>query len=252
MADQAYVLPEMSWPEVKEALNTVELALIPVGSNEQHGPNIAESSDIALATAGARNLARRLFPRAILAPSFPFGISYHHMRFPGTITLRPETFTAVLHDVVSSLKQHGIGKFFILNGHGGNMASLGVAVWQIQQDLGVKIAHALHWPSQEMVDKYQRSPRVGHACEIETSLAMHLAPSIAKTEALAKGEMLAPTFTGGMGGGLTGIVEPQYFDQVTANGAVGDATYASAEAGEAMAQEIEDRLIAFLEDFLKD
>lgn len=75
MADQAYVLPEMSWPEVKEALNTVELALIPVGSNEQHGPNIAESSDIALATAGARNLARRLFPRAILASSFPFGIS---------------------------------------------------------------------------------------------------------------------------------------------------------------------------------
>ncbi|MEE9262561.1 MAG: creatininase family protein, partial [Dehalococcoidia bacterium] len=118
--------------------------------------------------------------------------------------------------------------------------------------LGVKIAHALHWPSQEMVDKYQRSPQVGHACEIETSLAMHLAPSIAKTEALAKGEMLEPTFTGGMGGGLTGIVEPQYFDQVTANGAVGDATYASAEAGEAMAQEIEDRLTAFLEDFLKD
>ena len=55
-----------------------------------------------------------------------------------------------------------------------------------------------------------------------------------------------------MGGGSSGVVEPQYFDQVTANGAMGDATYASVEAGEALAKDIEDRLTTFLEGFLAE
>jgi creatinine amidohydrolase len=252
MADKAFVLAEMSWPEVKEALKTVEVAIIPTGSNEQHGPNIAESSDIALATAGARNLARRLYPRAILAPSLPFGVSPHHMRFPGTISLRPETFIEVLRDVVGSLQKHGLQKFFILNGHGGNMATLNVVTWKLRQELGVKVAYALHWPSPALIDKYQRSPRIGHACEIETSLAMHLTPNIAKTEALTKGQMLGPAFSGGMDAKTNDVITANYFDEVTANGALGDATYASAEAGKEMAQEIENRLTGHLEKFLAE
>ena len=252
MANEAYILEEMSWPEVKVALETVRLAILPVGSTEQHGPNIGESADIARATAGAKGLARRLYPRAIVAPGFPFGLSAHHMRFPGTITIRAETFMAVLRDVVGSLKEHGIKKFFIINGHGGNIPALGVAMWQIKEELGVDVAHALHWPSQGMIDQYQRSPRVGHACEIETSLAMYLTPNIAKVGALEKGQIIDPSYVGGMSAGPTSAVEPRRFDQVTANGAMGDATYASEEAGEALARDVEDRLTEYLERFLTE
>lgn len=252
MANEAYILEEMSWPEVKAALETVRLAIIPVGSIEQHGPNIGESADIAMATAAAKALGRRLYPRAIVAPAFPIGISPNHMRFPGTITTRVETFLAVLRDVVASLKEHGIGKYFILNGHGGNAPALGVAVWQIRQELGVKIAHAAHWPSQEMIERYRRSPLAGHACEIETSLAMYLAPDIVKVHALEKGQIIDPAYAAGMISGPAGITEPRYFDQVSANGAMGDATYASLEAGQALAHDVEDRLAESLERFLAD
>ena len=252
MVDDIYILEEMSWPEVKVALKTVELAIIPVGSTEQHGPNIGESADIARATEGARGLARRLYPRAILVPSFPFGVSFHHMRFPGTITVRAETFTAVLREMVASLKEHGISKFFILNGHGGNIPALGVAVWQIKEELGVKVAHALHFPSPEIIKQYQHSSQVGHACEIETSMAMYLTPNIAKVDALAKGEIRDRNYASGMSASPAQPVKPQYFDEITANGALGDATYASVEAGEVLAREVEDRLMDFLERFLTE
>ena len=249
---EAYALEEMSWPEVKAALETVKLAIIPVGSTEQHGPNIGESADIARARAGALALANRLHPRAIVAPAFPFGISSHHMRFPGTITIRVETFVAVLRDVVGSLKEHGIEKFFIINGHGGNIPALGVATWQIRDEMGVKIAHALHWPSPQAIEQFQRSPRVGHACEIETSLAMYLTPNIAKVGALATGEVKDPSYTSAMTAGPSSVVEPRYFDEITANGALGDATQASEEAGEVLARDVEDRLTEFLERFLAE
>ncbi len=85
-------------------------------------------------------LAARMYPQAVLAPPINLGVSYHHMNFPGTITLRTETLMAVIYDVVWSLKQHGIEKFLILNGHGGNIPSLGVVIVKLREELGVKIA----------------------------------------------------------------------------------------------------------------
>ena len=252
MGNGAYILEEMSWPEVKVALESVRLAIIPVGAIEQHGPNIGESADIAMATATAKALAHRLYPLAIVAPAFPFGLSANHMRFPGTITIRAETFMAVLRDVVASLKEHGIDKFFILNGHGGNIAALGVAMWQIQEELGVRVAHAAHWPSQDLIERYRRSPRVGHACEIETSLAMYLAPGIVKVGALEKGQIIDPDYADAMSAGPASGSEPRYIDQMTANGAMGDATQASVEAGEALAHDIEDHMAEYLERFLAE
>ena len=101
----AYFLAEMTWLEVEEALKTVQLAIIPTGSCEQHGPNMTMETDTAICNAVAERLTRRLHPRAILIPVTPWGISPHHMSFPGTITLSPETYQAMLWDIVSSLKQ---------------------------------------------------------------------------------------------------------------------------------------------------
>lgn len=82
----AFVLTHMSWPEVRSALETVRLAIIPTGSCEQHGPNMTLETDAAICYALAERLAQRLYPRALLAPLLPWGVSPHHMNFPGTIT----------------------------------------------------------------------------------------------------------------------------------------------------------------------
>src|SRR6516162_6363485 len=95
-----YELSEMTSPEFREAAKTIKVALIPVGATEQHGPNLALATDYAVAHRLSQRLAQRLHPRAVVVPPIPFGFSHHHMSFAGTITVSPETFTAICTDSV--------------------------------------------------------------------------------------------------------------------------------------------------------
>ena len=112
------ILADLSWPEVRAIQDEVEMVLIPVGSNEQHGPNLSLSMDIKGATHFCNRVSELAYPRMLVAPSMPWGVSYHHMNFPGTITLSSATFIQTLVEVVDSLQQHGFTRFFIVNGHG--------------------------------------------------------------------------------------------------------------------------------------
>ena len=247
-------LAELTWPEAQAAFAAAEVVLIPLGSNEQHGPGMTLATDITLATAVAARLAERLRPRALVAPSLPFGLSPHHMRFPGTITLQPATFSAVLFDVMRSLKQHGAKRFFLLNGHGGNQAMLSVIATQARLELGVPVATAIYLAgaSDLLEERFGRSH--AHACEIEASLALALAPQLVRAEALAKGEELPPRYrhTALAGGGApagTFVDAAASFEEITANGNIGDPRLATREDGEAAAALAVERLVEFLEDF---
>ena len=189
MTDPAFILPQMTWPEAKEAFARARVALVPVGSFEQHGPNGTFEVDTGRAYGFGKLLAARTYPDTILAPAVNLGVSYHHMNFPGTITLRPETFMAAIYDVVWSLHQHGQDRFLLLNGHGGNIPSLGVVIVQLRQELGVKVA----WTSftslgREVIQERVESDPAGHACEGEISQSLYLAPHTVRREALAPGE----------------------------------------------------------------
>jgi creatinine amidohydrolase len=252
MSEQpAYILSNMSWPEVKQALETVRVALIGVGSTEQHGPNLALQADTAEAHAFAIKLAERFYPNVILAPPLHVGISDHHMNFPGSLTLRPETFYAFLHDVIDSLKQHGLKKFVLVNGHGGNAATLGMSLVRLKRELEVEVAHLdFYTLAPEVTRDYVVSEVWGHACEIEVSMSMYLAPHIVKVEQLAKGEVKGYPYTLNPGGGSRKVGYPYSFDTITANGCLGDATQASREKGEVMINACLDRASEFLKDYI--
>jgi creatinine amidohydrolase len=247
----AYILSDMSWPEVKEALQTVRVALIAVGSTEQHGPNLALQADTAQAHAFATRLAERFYPHVILAPPLHVGISDHHMHFPGSLTLRPETFYAFLHDVIESLKQHGLKKFLLVNGHGGNAATLGMSLVRLKRELGVEVAHLdFYTLAPEAAKEYVVSEVWGHACEIEVSMSMYLAPHIVKTAHLAKGDVKGYPYTLNPGGGSRKIGYPYSFETITANGCLGDATQASQDKGRVMIEACLERAAEFLRDYI--
>jgi creatinine amidohydrolase len=251
MDEKALILPEMTWPEAKESLAHAELALLPVGSFEQHGPHGTFELDTGRAQGFGRLLAARLYPRAMLAPAVNLGVSYHHMNFPGTLTLRHDTFISVLFDVVWSLHQHGLNRFLILNGHGGNIPALGVLIVRLREELGVKAA----WTSftslaRDVIDERVPTESKGHSCAGEISQALYLAPHTVRREALARGEFKGYPYRH-LGEGYN-LGYAYRFDEITGNGALGDATQASMELGQEIVEEALAKAIDFLEDFMAD
>jgi creatinine amidohydrolase len=250
MQPDTYVLNEMTWPEVRTALDHVQLAIIPTGSCEQHGPNMTMETDSAIAYAVAQRLAQRLHPRALLAPAVPWGISPHHMSFPGTITLQPETYYALLWDIVTSLKSHGIRHFLFVNGHGGNMDALNVMSLKLRTELDVEVAVMFYLRlASDVVQKGAKTRLYGHACEVEVSVGYFVAPHIVRPD-LMPGEVKpyahAPTDIKTS----TRVDYPFVFEDFTANGALGDARLATVEFGEQIIEAALDRSVEFLETFL--
>lgn len=237
-----YHLGKMTWEEVEEALRTIKIAIIPVGAHEQHGPHMTENCDAVLAEKIALLLGERTFPHSVVTPTINMGISHHHLNFPGTITLQPETLIALIRDIVSSLKHHGIKKFLLLNAHGGNQPTLSVASTKLSVELGVDIYYAKTTASaKDVIEQFTVSTQYGHSCEREVSEALYLAPEIVRKEKLTKGDIneegrwkrLRP------GKAIQGFYR---YEEMTNNGAIGDATVASAEIGRKIVETALDNL----------
>jgi creatinine amidohydrolase len=247
------VLGNLSWPEMDRIRDGVELVLQPVGSNEQHGPNLALCMDIASSFEFCRRVSERLFPRVLVAPPVPWGVSFHHMNFPGTITLANETFVQVLVEVVESLKQHGFERFLIVNGHGGNIPALGVATVRIREEVGPAFIGAgsyFHFMDRAIHQRFGATAYTGHACEAETARAMELIPQHVKRDALAPGELTDLTYGFRKTLQRYNVTVPYRFDELTRNGALGDATIATPEYGKALVDSALDSFTAFVDELV--
>ena len=118
-----------SWPEVDDYLARSTGIMIPIGSTEQHGPTGFIGTDALCPELIAHGIGTR--HQIMVAPTLSIGMAQHHLGFAGSVTLRPSTLIAVVHDVVTSLAKHGFDRFFFLNGHGGNIATLQAAFSEI-------------------------------------------------------------------------------------------------------------------------
>lgn len=225
MQQKRLVLEEMSWPEVAEAKDKVKMVLIPVGSIEQHGPNMTFCTDTALVTEACRRAAARLYPEVLLAPTVPWGISYHHMHFPGSISLHPDTLTRILTDVIKSLQHHGFQDFLIVNGHGGNVNHLASDC--------VKIREELHPHFIGMCSYFHLGldVSIGHAGKVEASYGLYLAPHTVKRDSLTD-----PEFTGWKSE-MKGVSAPYPVKKSSTNGALSEgAAEATEEYGKELAE----------------
>lgn len=246
MTKQRYLLAEMTWPEFRSALATVDLALIPTGATEQHGPGGTFAVDTARADGFTRLLAERLYPRAVAAPAVPFGFSPHHMPFPGTITLEAETFMAVLEEVVESLYRHGLRRFLILNAHGGNRDALDLLLQRVRDrrpDLWIGWVQISGLVTDIRDTAGRESPLMGHGCERELSQSLYLAPWTVRQEAMGPSPLTERA------GALhhPAIKVGKTYDEITQDGGLGNSANASRELGERMIETALDRLTAWLQ-----
>ena len=248
-----YEMSEMTSPEFRDAAKTIKLALIPVGATEQHGPNLALATDYAVAHRLSQRLAERLHPRAVVVPPLPFGFSHHHNGFAGTITLSPETFTAICMDVARSLKRNGIRHLLFVNGHNGNNSVLNVIASKIHYELELRTAISFYFTqAADRVKAHSRTQRNGHACEIETSVVLYLAPQLVRTQSLAAGEMIPTELRYAFNNHPFALQMPMAFDKQTQNGAFGDARLADADIGRDIVETAITRTLEFVDGFISD
>ena len=235
---KALIIDEMTWPELEAELDNIKVALVPVGSNEQHGPNTSFATDTVRAYEFSKLMAERMGNKVVVFPAINYGLSLHHMPFPGTVTLRVKTMLDLLEDVAVSIAKHGIKKILFLNAHGGNYPALDGSVITLKQEHNIQaywtpIGSEIYLNSG--LEGSSRSqdypPIIGHACEIETSHCLYLKPSIVAKE-LQPSQMQDSMYT--RKSFVAGGTAWNWKYDVTLNGALGDARKSSYELGKEM------------------
>ena len=130
-------LLKITQPEAEAILKRSGLAIIPMGSVEQHGPHLPCGTDYLASVAIGRAVAEKV--DGLLVPFSPVGVTPFHMSFAGTLTLKPQTFIAVVEDICDSLVRHGAKKIVFLNWHEGNTSAMNLAGVSVQQRTAARV-----------------------------------------------------------------------------------------------------------------
>jgi creatinine amidohydrolase len=236
-------MTRMTSPQVASALEQgFTTAIVVLGAQEQHGDHLPLATDSVWGEHLAGLLAARLGD-ALIAPVVPVGFSPEHMRFRGTISLRPETLTAILEDYLTSLERHGFRRVVVLPSHGGNFAPLADALPQLRQrhpDLRI-VAYTdligLVDAAAGVAASLDVTPGEAgaHAGEWETSMLLAIEPNSVHLERSEAGYLgpLAPVLD---------QINRDGMESVTPNGVLGDPAKATAAHGRAYLERMTDLL----------
>ena len=251
-------LEHLTWPEVDAARERgVDAVLIPIGSTEQHGHHMPLDTDCFI----ARSLCARAAERGadegvdlLVAPTLNVTLSWYHMQFPGSMRLTTTTFLQVFREVCDSLVHHGFENLVAVNGHGGNIAALTVAVNHYFETTGRRVFLVQWWDLAADLLAEIEGPMI-HAEEAETSIALALGHRVLEEErtrdAFDRGGAIREAgfpWTSFGKYGMThrgaGVVVPMdMLRDITPSGVVGDATRASRETGEKIVGALVPRIV---------
>jgi len=171
-------LENLSYPEVEAYLSGKDTILVPVGSMEQHSPFGLMGTDFITAEAIACKEADTM--GILVCPTLNYGVSSHHMAFPGTVSLKPATLIVLVEDVATSLLAHGFRRILFINGHGGNVHAIGVAAQNLKHSGAKGIVDVISWYELEEVRRFCKEQFGGqeghHATPGEVSITRHVRP----------------------------------------------------------------------------
>ena len=167
-------LERMTTAQAEQAFKNDPVAILPVGSTEQHGPQCALGTDFLV----PRNLAERVdamdgMENVIVLPTVPFGVCDYHMSFPGTISIGFDGLFLLLSKITKAMMQHGVRRFLVINGHGQNTPAIDQAALEVYHAGGI-MASIDWWSLVGQIDP--RFANGGHGDILETSAMMAVDP----------------------------------------------------------------------------
>ena len=180
-------LLEMRWPDVA-ALSKDTPVVIPVAALEQHGRHMPVFTDSLLLGEVIRRVSEKLADKVLFTPLQWLGNSDHHLDFPGTMSASPRVYLDLLRDMADNFVLHGFQRIVFVNGHGGNNVPGQQAVFELRQKYRQRsdllFLFSTYWllgGKPHEVNKEIKQQRVGHACELETSMMLRIRPDLVRT-----------------------------------------------------------------------
>ncbi len=239
---------ELTWPDAADRFHKVDIAILPVGAIEQHGPHLPLDTDAFDAEYLAKRVAEACSdPKPLVLPLIPYGVSYHHEDFKGTLSISNDTLSRIVYDIGVGVARNGFKKMLIINGHGGNIPALNYAAQMINRDQRIFVCVDTGDTSDVDIDAITETPNDVHAGEVETSTSLAVRPHLVKMD---RAEASVPDFSS------------RYLDftskrsvswyahtrKISATGVMGDPTKADARKGERIWELMIAHLVAFVEE----
>jgi creatinine amidohydrolase len=238
---------EHNWTQIPNL--TDKVAVVPLGSMEQHGHHLPLLTDTMGCIEIARRAEQELGDMALFLPMLWVGASDHHLGFPGTISLHNATYTQVIEDILESLIGSGFRRIVLLNSHGGNAAPGSAALYEVEmrhreeKELWLVMAtwFSLAAPQIAGIEALEQK-RITHACELETSMILYLRPELVRMEAARGAHTPYPSkfFN------RVSVQRPFEFKSIT--GALGHPENGTPEKGETLLQVAVDQVVACIRE----
>ena len=214
-------LTEATWPEVGDA--DTDLAVLPTGSTEQHGPHAPLGTDALHAASVAEAGVEAYDGEAVVAPTVSVGVSAEHRQFPGTLWVSPDTFRSYVREIVESLAHHGFDRVVLVNGHGGNVDALREVATRVTR---AGDAYAVPFTWFDAVGKH--TVDMGHGGSLETALLRHTFPDLVCEDRV---EVAREGGSDRWGEWVSGVNLTFDSAEFSENGVVGDPTDGDADRG---------------------
>ena len=243
-----FIWGQLTWPQIDQYLKKIDIALLPVGATEQHGPHLPLDTDSFDADYLARKVAEACTdPRPLVLPPIAYGVSYHHSDFRGTLSISNESLSRLVYDIGMSVAANGVRKLVIINGHGGNMPSLNHAAQMINRDARIFVCVDTGETSDVDIDALIETPNDVHAGEIETSTSLAVRPHLVRMgEAVREIPQFSSRYLDFSS--KRGVAWYAYTDKISDSGVMGDPLRADGQKG----KKIWEIMIAHLASLVED
>jgi creatinine amidohydrolase len=249
-----YLYEEFTWPEIRDAVAQNRVAVLPVGTIEQHGPHLPLVTDVLTASEMSRRAVAQIPGEAVLLPSVFYAFNEHHLDFPGTIAVRGDTFINYVTDIGRSLAHHGFRKILLVNGHGSNVPFLDIAARNITNETPAICAMAPWWnlvpkPLLKDLRESEFPGGMAHGCELETSVLLYLRGDLVQMDKAARDlpvqrseffywDLQSPS----------PVFFQEFFSRYSRTGTLGDPTKATVKKGELFVNAVVETLIRLIRE----
>jgi creatinine amidohydrolase len=227
-----YRYNRLTWAEMNDAIGAQKLVILPTASTEQHGRHLPLDVDLFLCESVCLEVGRRTADQVLVLPAIAYGLNLHHIDFPGTVHIEPETFIAFCLNITKSVAYHGFQKILLVNGHGSNAPLIDLVARRTVLETR-SLCFAANYASflLEAFEPIRESAVMAHADEFETSLYLHLAPERVRMDLAVKDDDRMGRFVSSDSTRNYPVRFNDFWGRWTRTGVHGDPTKATAEKG---------------------